>query len=164
LARYVASVHQSEGRFSPHINENTGSVGHHRLDPSVRSKVVNFFLEIASQAGEESAGRHSRRNEDNCPNAEPDTSIIFIPSMYSLRSLYQLYKNKQLHNGYANKYFISWRSFGRIFNSPELSWLRIRSPRDDMCSDCLLYRRNLAHLLRQEETKTTLEMLGRLNI
>jgi hypothetical protein len=114
LARYVANVHQSNGRFSPHIHENTGKNGHHRLDSDVYSEVINFFLEIASQAGEESAGRHSRRNEENCLSKEQDESIIFIPSMYSLRLLYQLYENKLIHNQYDKKYFLSWRSFCRI--------------------------------------------------
>jgi hypothetical protein len=146
LARYVANVHKSKGRFSPHIHDRQGKESHHHLDSGVRSLVINFFLEIASQAFDASAGRHSRRAEENCPNVEQDVSIIFIPSMYSLRLLYQLYKNKLFYGGYAKKYFISWRSFCRIFNSPELSWLRIRLHQNDVCSDCLLYRRKIANL------------------
>jgi hypothetical protein len=102
LARYVASVHQSKGRASKHIHKSIGKEGHHQLESNVRSSVINFFLEIASQAGEESAGRHSRRNSENCPNAEIDVSIIFIPSMGSKRLLYRLYKNQQLYGGYAS--------------------------------------------------------------
>jgi len=163
LARHVAAVHQSGGRFSPVLHQSIGFDAHHQLSLNIRRFVMDFFVEIASSVGEESSGRHSNRNEEeniarDYATEANDTTVIFLPSMYSLRFLYRLYTQKIEVKDYSTKYLISWRSFRRVFHSKELSWLRIRSPRDDVCDECLLYRRKMAHLLKEPE-KNILEDL-----
>jgi len=163
LARYVATVHKSGGRFSPNIHKSTGAVGHHRISLDIRCEITNFLLEIASLVGEESSGRHSRRTEEDNSTGVDETDnspIIFLPSLYSLRLLYKLYQEKIEQYNDSKRYSISWKSFCQIFNSKELSWLRIRSPRDEVCDECLLYRRKIANLVKKEGTQVILEKLG----
>ncbi len=63
LARHTATVHASEGRFAPPVHQNTGH-GHHRIADDVRQAVHRFLLDIAATVGEESAGRHRLRDEE----------------------------------------------------------------------------------------------------
>lgn len=163
LSRHTAIVHESSGRFVPSRHENEGKEGHNQIDLLVRHEVINFFIEIASAVGEESSGRHSRRNEEELEDATLDqnnTPLVFLPSMYSLRLLHHLYGEKIEHGNFSSEYHISWRTFSRIYHSEELSWLRIRSPRDDVCDICLLYRRKMANLLKRQGSKEALERLG----
>lgn len=97
LARHTADVHASGGRFHPSPHENTGKIGHRQIDPNVRQEIINFLVEIASAVGEESSGRHSRRNygtNTKMPDEVPDSPVIFLPAMYSLKLLYDLYNKK----------------------------------------------------------------------
>ena len=163
LARYVASVHNSYGRFSPNIHKNTFKSGHNRISEDIRREVINFFLEIASLVGEESSGRLSQRSEEHGTTGDDETDnnpIIFLPSLLSKRLLYRLYIEAIEKYNDPDKYSISWKSFCDIFDSKELSWLLIRSPRDDVCGECLLYRRKIANLVKKEGTQAILEKLG----
>lgn len=161
LARHTAAVHASGGRFISPRHKNEGKEGHRRIAVHVRNEVISFFIEIASAIGEESSGRHSFRND--CEDISEDTDnmpTVFLPSMYSLRFLHLLYKEKIEHGEFSSEYDISRRSLIRIFHSKELSWLKIRSPRDDVCDVCLLYRRKMANLLKKQGSKALLEELG----
>ena len=166
LSRHVAVVHASKGGFVPSLHKNTGQPARRPLESSVRSEVINFLLEIVSLAGEESSERHSFRSEGRKSsstsidlNAE-ESPLVFLPSMYSLRLLYHLYEEKIRVGKFPKTYHLSWRSFHRIFHSKELSWLRIRPPRDDVCDVCLLYRRKMLNFLKKEETQRVLEKMG----
>ena len=165
LSRHVATVHASRGGFVPSMHKNNGQKARRPIDLNVRSEVINFLLEIASVVGEESAGRHSFRDEEESTTVNTaidtdNTPVVFLPSMYSLRLLHHLYEEKIEYGNFPREYHISWRSFRRIFHLKELAWLRIRSPRDDVCDVCLLYRRKMLNLLRGQSTKVTLEKLG----
>jgi len=163
LARHTAFVHGSNGRFAPSVHKNTGQAGHHQIDVHARREVLKFLVEIASAVGEESPGRHCLRNEEEGP-IHPDNSnetpVVFLPAMYSLRCLHRLYKERIKRGNFPPQCMVSWMTFCRIFHSKELSWLRIRSPRDDVCDICLLYRGKMAQLMRNQGTKATLEKLG----
>ena len=162
LARHTASVHSSCGRFLPSPHKNKGKTGHHRIAFHVRREIINFFVEIASEVGEESSGRHSQRDEEKSKTSlDTDNSpVVFLPAMYSLRLLYHLYREKTDRGNFPSEYGVSWGTFSNLFHSGELSWLRIRSPRDDVCDVCLIYRRKMGELLRKDGTKTALEKLG----
>lgn len=158
LARYANSVYTSGGRFIPPPHKSEGKEGNRQLNPDVRQEAIRFLVEMAMAVGEESPGRHSQRSEEknHSPQGRHHTAeraIVFFPAMYSLRLLHHLYLEKSGHP-------VSWKTFSTIFQSEELSWLRIRSPRDDVCDVCLLYRRKMAELLRKEGTKITLDQLG----
>lgn len=164
LARHTATVHASDGRFLPLPHQNKGKTGHRQTAFHVRGEIISFFVEIASAVGEESPGRHSQRDEEkNIHKTSLDTAdapVVFLPAMYSLRLLHHLYREKTDRGHFPTEYRVSWGTFGNIFHSEELSWLRIRSPRDDVCDVCLIYRRKMAELLRKEGSKTALEKLG----
>ncbi len=160
LARHTAAVHSSSGRFTPSPHENEGKEGHHRIDLCARHEVISFLAEIASAVGEESSGRHSRRDEGGDAAEKEGSAVIFLPSMYSLRLLHHLYTERAERGGFPSEYRVPLMSFSRIFHSEEMSRLRIRSPRDDVCDVCLLYRRKMACLIKEGEAKATLEKLG----
>ena len=164
LARHTASVHASGGRFLPSPHQNEGKTGHRRTDAHVRREIIRFFVEIASAVGEESSGRPRQRDEEDpiqktCEQTS-DTPVVFLPAMYSLRLLHHLYNENIGRGNFPPEYHVSWGTFGTIFHSEELSWLRIRSPRDDMCDVCLLYRRKMADVLRKEGSQAALDQLG----
>lgn len=164
LARHTATVHVSGGRFVPSPHQNEGKTGHRRTAVPVRREIIRFFVEIASAVGEESSGRHRHRDEEEpmpptCVDTR-DTPVVFLPALYSLRLLHHLYTEKIGRESFPPEYHVSWGTFGHMFHSEELSWLRIRSPRDDMCDVCLLYRRKMADVLRKEGSQTALDQLG----
>jgi hypothetical protein len=163
LARHTAAVHASEGRFGPPIHHNTGQAGHHHIAPEVRQAVLSFFMDIAAAVGEASPGRHRWRDEeDGSPESEQadETPLIFLPAMYTLRLLYRLYGKQVEGRNLSSPYQVSWGTFGRLFHAPELSWLRLRTARDDMCEVCLRYRGKMAELMELQETASALQELG----
>ncbi len=101
-----------------------------------------------------------RKENGNAAEDIDDTPTVFLPSMYSLRFLCYFYREKIGHGEFSSECDISRRSFNRIFHSKELSWLRIRSPRDDVCDVCMLYRRKMADLLQKQGSKAAPEKLG----
>ena len=164
MARHTASVHASGGRFLPSPHQSEGKTGHRQIAFHVRREIISFFTEIASAVGEESPGRHSQRDEEkNMHKTSPDIAdkpAVFLPAMYSLKLLHHLYREKTGRGNFPPEYRVSRGTFANIFHSEELAWLRIRSPRDDVCDVCLICRRKMAELLRKEGTGTALEKLG----
>ncbi len=164
LARHTASVHTSGGRFLPSPHQNEGKPGHRKIAYHVRREIISFFWEIASAVGEDSPGRHSRRDEDKnmhkTSSGTGDTPIVYLPAMYSLRLLHHLYREKTDRGNFPSEYRVSWGTFANIFHSKDLSWLRIRSPRDDVCDICMIYRRKMSELLKKEGTGTALKKIG----
>lgn len=161
LARHTAAVHASEGRFAPPVHANTGH-RHHRIADEARHAVQRFLVDIAATVGEESAGRHRLRDEEEGSSEETspsETPVIFLPAMYTLRLLYRLYRQHGAGPGTAPSTTVSWRTFCRIFHAPTLSWLRLRNARDDMCDVCLRYRRKMAQTMSGPENQQGLENL-----
>lgn len=163
LARHTAAVHASDGRFGPPTHHNTGQAGHHQITPEVRQAVLAFFMDIAAAVGEASPGRHRLRDEEDVrpqPEKADETPVIFLPAMYTLRLLYRLYSKQAEGQNLPSCYQVSWGTFGRLFHAPELSWLRLRTARDDMCEVCLRYRGKMADLMGLQETESALKELG----
>jgi hypothetical protein len=166
LTRHITVVHQSGGRFAPSAHKSKGQDGHHQLPSQIREFVIKFLVNIAEAVFEPSSGRHSLRNESPMEKSSTESKekpVIFLPAMYSLRLLHRLYNEEVKQGHFPSKYRVLWNSPRSIFHSPELSWLKIRAPRDDVCDTGLLYRRKMADLLNQPENKSTLKKLGKLS-
>jgi hypothetical protein len=165
LARHTAVVHASDGRFAPPGHKNTGD-GHHCVPVEARQMVLRFLADIGATVGEESAGRHRLRDDherSDTESAPSEAPVIFLPAMYTLRLLYRLYVQHVAGQSEAAPSAVSWRTFGRIFHSPALSWLRLRSARDDMCEVCLRYRGTMSRLMAEPESRQGLEDLSEMS-
>lgn len=165
LARHTAAVHASEGRFAPPVHKNTGH-GHHCIPAEARQMVLRFLMDIGATVGEESAGRHRLRDDherSDTATAPREGPVIFLPAMYTLRLLYRLYTQHVAEQSETGSFAVSWRTFRRIFHSPALLWLRLRSARDDMCEVCLQYRGTMAGLMAGSESQQGLEELSEMS-
>lgn len=130
---------ESPWTFAPRVHGNVTKKSNHALSSSLYREVVFFIKKIGKEAGEESEGRHLKREN----RAVKRGVVYFLPAFYSVALLYRLFIAH-----YQEKYKLaknkppplSLRQFYYIFQSPECECVQLRSPRSDVCDVCLLYR------------------------
>lgn len=130
------------GVFAPRIHGNTNQASHNALSPALHQAVVSFINTIGKHVGEESEGRNlNRRNQAVKPGV-----VRFLPAFYSVALLYRLFVaqyHEQQHLRVHAPAPLSVRQFYYIFGSPDCAGVQLRSPRNDVCEECLLYRNQI---------------------
>lgn len=130
------------GSFAPRVHGNANKTSNYVLSSTIWQKVVNFIIKIGKEAGEESQGRNLKRN-----NQAVEKEIVrFLPAYYSVSLLYRLFvadyqEKEKLEPNTPPP--LSLRQFYNIFQSPECASVQLRSPRNDVCDVCLLYRNQI---------------------
>jgi hypothetical protein len=137
-------IYQKEnpGYFAPRIHGNTFKLSCRLQSSGIREAVIDFIKEIGVQVGEESEGRHTKKNNQSIKNG----TVRFLPTFYSVALLYRLFlaHYKKLNNpAIGNFPPLSLRQFYYIFRSSDCECVQIRSPRSDVCDICLLYRNKI---------------------
>jgi len=142
LRNLKAYQKENPGTFAPRVHGNANKSSHHTLPSSVFEAVVGFIKDVGKQVGEESEGRHMKRN-----NHAVATGVVrFLPAFYSVALLYRLFlahyqEKHKLENHDPPP--LSLRQFYYIFQSQDCGSVQIRSPRSDVCDICLLYRNKI---------------------
>lgn len=104
------------GTFAPRIHGNTNKSPSNTINSSVHKSIVKFINTIGKEAGEESEGRNSSRNN----HAVKFGVVRFLPAYYSIALLYRLFLARyQEKHGHFDTAPLSIRQFYYIFNSHE---------------------------------------------
>ncbi len=138
LKNYLTYMTSQNYTFSPRVHGRSGSVSPTALNDDLREQVVQFIVELAENFGEASQGRQGRRNL----HSVKDKVVYFLPAPYSITNLYRqfLKEYRYEHPQPGNVTPLSLSSFRTIFYSDTCKHIRIRSPRSDVCDECILYR------------------------
>lgn len=153
----LAHLKTSNMSIVPPAHGNKGKCVHTNtlVNRGVIEKIVEFMLALGASQGEYSPGRDTKSGSTK-EDKNPD--VLWLPACFTRSTILRMY-NKQ-HVDFQ----ISRTAFCSLLDSePSLRYIKIRSPRTDMCDFCELQKRRIAGTKPHDESKAeklTAELLS----